>query len=212
MEEIQMPQPPILLSKFRRVVRKRRAVIIGLIVALAVPLVGYADARSNRCSDRIEKPKSNDDFPSITAKTLAGRCVAFPKATRGKVGLVFVAFEQGAQSRIDTWVEPLVSGYLTNKDIAYYEIPMISGAYTPVSRLIDSGMRGGVPTDLHDRTATFYGDRAAFFSSMKIEDRSNAYLFVLSRTGQIVHRASGSSTAELVAEVRKAIEDELNSV
>jgi hypothetical protein len=88
---------------------------------------------------------------------------------------------------------------------------MISGAYKPVSRFIDRGMRGGVPKSLHDLTATFHGERREFFSSMKITDRKRAYLFVLARQGEIVFRTSGFATAGTVDEARAAIEGELLS-
>ncbi len=178
-------------------------------IAMAIPAAGYVDALSNRCNDHIAKGKDSMQFPTITAKTLANRCVTFPDETAGRVGVIFVAFEQGAQSDIDSWVEPMIKDYLTNDEVSYFEIPMISGLYKPVSRFIDGGMRGGVPTDLHDRTATFYGKRAAFFSQMKIEDTTRAYLFVLSRSGRIVHRASGRSSPKLVAEARAATDKEI---
>jgi ATP10 protein len=207
-------------SFFQRV-RKRRPSkrIVLLALVLAAPTALYLDANSNRCSDSVTISSSSANskagsvfFPTISAKTLANRCVTFPKETQGKVGVLFVAFEQGAQSEIDTWVDPVINNYLNDDRVSYYEIPMISGAYKPVSRFIDGGMRGGVPSKLHDRTATFYGKRSAFFSSMNISNRTHAYLFVLSREGRIVFRSSGSASAEQVADTIEAIEGELKTI
>jgi hypothetical protein len=190
---------------------KRRIVLAAL---MAMPPVVYVLAKPNRCSDRVTVTagsKTGDGptrFPTVRAKTLAGRCVTFPTETKGKVGIVFIAFQQSAQSQIDTWVQPMISSYLDQPDVSYYELPMISGAYRPVSRFIDSGMRGGVPNALHDRTATFYGQRSTFFKSMKITDTTRAYLFVLSKDGHIVFRTSGRSTDDLVQQAIDAIETE----
>jgi hypothetical protein len=184
--------------------KKRR---FGLALLVALPAIAVVSARTGRCTDTVT---SNGDakFPTVRAKTLSGKCVTFPDATRGKVGVIFVAFEQAAQSDIDSWVTPMISGYLNEADVSYYEIPMISGNYKPVARLIDGGMRGGVPQSLHARTATFYGERSPFFSSMKIADRKRAYMFVLSRSGDIVFRSSGPATPDAVVKAKAAIEAE----
>ena len=135
-------------------------------------------------------------FPTVLAKTLANRDIEFPKQIRGQIGLLFVAFEQNAQQQINSWLTPLIGTYLDSTQVAYYEIPMISGAYKMAADFIDGGMRRGVPKNLHDRTATYYGPRDAFCSALNITDRSKAYLFVLDREGQIVFRAAGMATDE----------------
>jgi hypothetical protein len=48
-----------------------------------------------------------------------------------------------------------------------------------------------VPQALHDRTATYYGPRQAFFDALHITDTSKPYLFVLDKQGHIVFRTSG---------------------
>jgi hypothetical protein len=191
--------------------------LLALVLLLGVPTTAFVAARPNRCSDTVVLNDSYSDpgqgigkpFPTVSAKTLAKRCVRFPDETKGKVGLVFVAFEQGAQQDINSWVSPFIGDVLNNNEVSYYEIPMISGAYKPVSRFIDGGMRGGVPKDLHDRTATFYGKRADFFQSMAITDQSRAYLFVLSRDGRIVFRTDGPATTEKISATRTALVAEL---
>jgi hypothetical protein len=191
--------------------------ILVLVLLLGVPTTAYVAARPNRCSDTVVLSDSYSNagqgvgklFPTVSAKTLAKRCVKFPDETKGKVGLVFVAFEQGAQQDINSWVSPFIGDLLNNDEVSYYEIPMISGSFKPVSRFIDGGMRGGVPKDLHDRTATFYGKRADFFESMAITDQSRAYLFVLSRDGRIVFRTDGPATTEKISATRTALEAEL---
>jgi ATP10 protein len=212
-ESVAVPsQPP---SRRQKRFTARRVMALSLLVGL--PTAAFVAARPNRCSDAIVLNDSYSDagqsigkpFPTISAKTLAKRCVRFPEETKGKVGLVFVAFEQGAQQDINSWVDPFIGDVLSNDAVSYYEIPMISGTYKPVSRFIDGGMRGGVPKNLHDRTATFYGKRADFFESMAISDQSRAYLFVLSRDGRIVFRTAGPATAEKISAARNALEAEL---
>jgi ATP10 protein len=190
--------------------RSRALVVVAvLVVGLIAYRVVLGPSNCHQGSEVAVSERVGSDglvsFPTVQAQTLSKRCVIFPDETEGRVGLIFVAFEQGAQRQIDSWVSPLIGDYLDSPDVAYYEIPMISGAYRPVGRLIDSGMRGGVPRNLHDRTATYYGDRGAFFDALKITDKSAAHLFVLDREGRITYRTQGFSTPAEVDEVRSAI-------
>jgi hypothetical protein len=151
-------------------------------------------------------------FPTVTAKTLAGRTVQFPEATSGKIALLFVAFEQASQQQINTWFPVLLKDVLREGRVEYYEVPMISGAYRLVSRFIDSGMRGGVPKDLHDRIATFYGDRSSFFTSLDIQSTGDAILFVLSASGEILVRVQGSADPAKVAKVKAVMNHALEKL
>lgn len=130
-------------------------------------------------------------FPTVAAQTLAKRAVTFPQETAGKDGLLFVAFERDAQEQINSWLTPLLQQYVFSDEVSYYEVPMISGGYGMVATFIDGGMRRGVPQTLHDRTATYYGPREAFFKALNITDTSKPYLFVLDKQGHIVFRTAG---------------------
>jgi hypothetical protein len=131
-------------------------------------------------------------FPTFSAQTLSGQAVTFPAVTAGKRSILFVAFEPNAQPQIDSWAAPFILKYIDTPGIAYFEIPMISDVYRPVSGFIDGGMRAGVPKGLHAKTATFYGNRDQFFNALNITDVSQAYLFILDESGTIIHREQGA--------------------
>jgi hypothetical protein len=175
------------------------------LASLAFILVYGACATAQKVTSPASQSAQYMRFPTVEANTLSGRTVVFPQATAGKVALLFVAFEQGAQTQINSWFPVLIDEILQQKQIEYYEIPMISGNYKLVSGFIDSGMRSGVPATLHDRTATFYGDRRAFFAAFKVQDLSAARLFVLNALGEVVFQAVGAATATSVGEVKRAI-------
>ncbi len=143
-------------------------------------------------------------FPTVHARTLADREVEFPAEVRGTVGLLFVAFAQDAQRQINSWM-PLLTNYLSSKEVSYYELPMMEDAYRSAAAFIDGGMRRGVPPRLHDRTATYYGSLDAVFAALEITDNSKAYLFVLDRDGRIVFRVSDMATDDGVAKVTEVV-------
>ncbi len=144
-------------------------------------------------------------FPQISAHTLSGRAVEFPAEVLGKPAVLCVAFRQGAQRIINDWFPPLLGELVGRQDLNYFEIPMISLGFKPVSRWIEGGMRGGVPGDLHDRTATAFSYRGGFCRALAITDRRVPHFFVLSAAGEIVHREQGAATIDAVGGIRAAL-------
>ena len=118
--------------------------------------------------------------------------------------ILIIVFEQSAQPLVDTWAEVILSEYLPKPGVGYFEVPMISGLYRPVSEQIDSGMRQGIPPQYHANTATFYGDRSPYLKALDMKLNS-CYLFVLNRKGEIRCRIEGPRNAEKEQEFRQAI-------
>jgi len=69
-------------------------------------------------------------------------------------------FQQDAQSLVDTRAEIILKEYEAKENISCHEVPMISTLYKPISWQIDNWVRAGIPSQFHDNTATFHGNRA----------------------------------------------------
>jgi hypothetical protein len=144
---------------------------------------------------QTKKPDSiiNKPFPKLVAETLAKKAIEFPKDVKGKPTIILIAFKREAQTFIDPWSAAILKKY-PQDEVNYYEIPMISGGYKLFSRFIDGGMRGGVPLDLHDNVATYYGSLDNYIDYLKIKKNGNCYLFLLDKNGNIIHHAEGPMT------------------
>ncbi len=67
----------------------------------------------------------NKKFPSIEGISLSGNDVKFPEVLIGKPSVLAVAFKQKAQLCINSWADEFFPRYGINKDVHYYEIPML---------------------------------------------------------------------------------------
>lgn len=119
----------------------------------------------------------------------------------GKVTLICIAFVRSAQNMIDSWVEPFEREFRKDSRFAVYEIPMISKAWKVISRVIDSGMRGGIPVDKHDNVVTFYGDYSGYQKILGMEDTNLAYVFLLDPKGIIHWKGQGYALPETEKEL-----------
>lgn len=146
-------------------------------------------------------------FPEVTSKSLAGNVVTFPEAVGGKVTLICIAFVRSAQSMIDSWVQPFERKFGKDSRFAFYEIPMISRAWKVLSRVIDSGMRGGIPVEKHDNVVTFYGDYSGYQKIFGIEDTNLAYVFLLDQKGIIRWKGKGHARPETERELFETAEN-----
>ncbi|ACF14359.1 hypothetical protein Ctha_1905 [Chloroherpeton thalassium ATCC 35110] len=132
-------------------------------------------------------------FPEITGYALNGTETTLPNDANGFVTVIILAFEKDSQDKVDTWADTLIATYDTEKQIRYFELPMISGFYSFMSGVINGGMRSGVPKPLHGNVVTFYGDREKYTKALGIPDMENCYLFVLDKTGVVRYTEKGYS-------------------
>ncbi len=134
-------------------------------------------------------------FPEITAETLSGKRKTLPDAAKGVPALIVVAFVREAQDMIDSWVTPIRGEFQGTEKIAIYEIPVISSAiWRPMRRIIDGGMRSGIPKADHDYVMTVYSSASELTGPLEITDQSSAYLYLIDRDGII--RWEGRDFAE----------------
>jgi hypothetical protein len=162
-----------------------------------------------KSTNKSEDPKRdaliNTIFPEIKAQTLSKKDIVFPKDAAGKPTIICIAFEGSAQSLVDTWAAPVLAKY-PNQEVNYYEIPMIKSGYKFVRGFIDGGMRGGVPKDLHNNVATYYGGLSDYKTNLMMDKNGSCYLFLLDKTGVIQYVSEGVSNADKLTQMYVVIE------
>lgn len=137
----------------------------------------------------------NKDFPNLTAETLSGKTINFPKDTKGKYTIICVAFSDDAQAKVDTWTKAVLEKYPKN-EVNFFEVPMLKKGLRFMRGIIDGGMRRGVPTSLHDKVATFYGSLEPYKTQLMMTNNDDVYLYLLDTNGKIVHISDASANTE----------------
>lgn len=135
-------------------------------------------------------------FPELKATTLKNNEITFPNDLNVKASVIIIAMERNTQKKVDTWAPFILKNYEKKEEVRFYEVPMISGWYSWMSGFIDGGMRSGIDPSFHDNTATFYGNRSPYIKQLKMEDKSDCYVFILDQAGIIRFNTSGEMTDE----------------
>lgn len=125
-------------------------------------------------------------FPTVTGETLTGRTLELPGEYGAPLDLVFVAFRRRQQREGDSWLGAGAAIEDEFDGVRYYELPVIARLYAPARRVIDGGMRAGVPdTDTRERTVTVYTDKRVVRRALDIDTESEVHAFLVDRDGTV---------------------------
>ena len=125
-------------------------------------------------------------FPSATGKNLNKVEVSIPENLKGELNLLIVAFQQWQQADANTWVPFLDSLKETHSNFQYYEVPTIRRMNWLYQKVIDGGMRAGIPSiDTREHTITLYIEKSPFKEALGIETENEIHLFLVDRKGRI---------------------------
>ena len=121
-------------------------------------------------------------FPAIKAENLNEKRFNLPADFPSDRTLLLLGFKREEADTLETRIEGL---NLKEKEIAWFEMPVIPSLYSIGGFFIDGAMRRGTPDlKMRERIITLYTDQRAFASSMGIEDQTlGAYIAVVDRKG-----------------------------
>ena len=121
-------------------------------------------------------------FPAIKAENLNEKTFDLPADFPSDRTLLLLGFKREEADTLETWIEGL---NLKEKQISWFEMPVIPSLYSIGGFFIDGAMRRGTPDlKMRERIITLYTDQKAFASSMGIDDQTlGAYVAVVDRKG-----------------------------
>lgn len=126
-------------------------------------------------------------FPTLHGESLSRRLFEIPGGLEGERNLVFVAFLQPQQRDVDAWMAALGDVEARYPGLCVYEVPLLRRYPHMYRRMIDGGMRAGIPDpETRDRTITVYTDRAEFLRSVGLPDERQIWVVLLDRPGAIL--------------------------
>jgi hypothetical protein len=145
-------------------------------------------------------------FPSVSGSNLNKERIRIPSELKGKYNVLLVPFQQWQQGLVNSWVPFLEHIMESNQKLDYYELPTIRKMNVFFRRMIDGGMRGGIPSlDTRARTVTLYIDKEPFKDTLGIPTESTLYLYLVDREGTIHWRETGELSDEKATSLENAL-------
>ncbi len=143
-------------------------------------------------------------MPKIEGENLSGQKAVLPDVAKGKVTLVAMGFSYESRRSVEAWTKRFRGDFGQNPDIAFFEVPMISGMARLAKLFIESGMRRGTAKEDHDKVITVYGGSADWKDRLAVADTDLAYLLLLDREGRVRWRHAGVFDEKVWPELKDA--------
>ena len=152
-------------------------------------------------------------FPELKAETLDNKSITFPNDTKGKSTLICMAYSSDAEKDLRTWYEPTYDKFIAKTglmddvyDVNVYFIPMFTGVKAVGADKAKEDMKKTVQEDLQPHVVVYRGALEAYKETLKMDDKTKPYIYVLDTNGKIVFVTSGAYTEEKMDEIDEYIE------
>ena len=120
--------------------------------------------------------------------------------------MVIIAFKRQQQATVDTWLPWLTELRARTPGMEVYEVPTISRRWLPARRMIDGGMRAGIPDPAtRRRTLTTYTDVNAVLDALALDGTDRIAVVVVDAGGTILWLGVGEYDTALAAELERAV-------
>ena len=151
------------------------------------------------------------NFPNVSGSNLERHRLSLPMDFEGNLNIVIVAFRREQTTLIESWARSLEEIEKKNSSVRFYELPVLSRAYSPLRWWIDGGMRAGIiDKETRQRTITLYTTKSAFKNQLSIPNEETIYIFLINKAGKILWQTKESFTEEKIKELQLAIERNLD--
>lgn len=152
-------------------------------------------------------PQDPRPFPALTAENLLGQSFDLPDDLPGDLRVIFVAFRQRQQPRINTWLAVADALEADYPGLRYFEFPTISRPFRLMKPVIDNGMRGGIPSDAaRGRTITLFTSVSRFIDATGLPGTDDVATLLLDSEGYIRWHTTGVHSEAREEALREAIE------
>jgi len=149
-------------------------------------------------------------FPDVSGSNLEGKSRRLPNDFEGDLNVVIIAFRREHTDMIESWLNSLAQMIGKNTKLGFYELPVLSRAYSPFRWWIDGGMRAGIVDDeARERTVTVYTNKRDFKRRLEIPNEETIYIFLVRRNGTILWQDKGRLTEAKFQKLQNAVQEDL---
>jgi len=144
-------------------------------------------------------------LPELNGDYLTKEEAQLPADAKGKIALLALGFTYDSRHSVEDWSKRFRERFKGDRQVTFYEIPIMSGMAKLGRPFIDSGMRKGTPAELHRNVITVYSAAKLWKQYVGYEGGDEAYLLLLDPAGKVVWSHHGHFEASEFAELTQAV-------
>ena len=148
---------------------------------------------------------SSAQWPQMSGTTLLGEDFILPDQFESDLNLVVIGFKRRHQEDINTWIDAYANSDLKEKNIGFYEVPVVYEMEFSQRFFLNNAMKFGVPDeDQKRRTVTVFLDRSKFLKTMNM-DEDLIYALLVQKDGTILWMTNGVVSEQSMNGLKEAI-------
>jgi len=161
-------------------------------------------------TDGMQKGKR---FPELSGETLEGRDITLPTATIGKKTLIGMAYSAKAEEALNSWYQPVYDKFIAklgmfdkDYDVNLYFVPMYIGIKQAAYEASLKELKKSSRKDLFPYILFYKGELEPYDTELKMNDKTQAYFFLLDEKGQIIYTTTGMFTEKKMEEIEELLQ------
>lgn len=135
-------------------------------------------------------------MPAIEGESFAGQRVVLPDAAAGKVAVLVFGFSKASKGPTSAWANQLLADFGTHSEFVVYQLPVLEDVPRFIRGMVISGIKKGVPEDKRDHFVPILQKEAELKKFVHYNEPDDAYVVVLSLSGETLAVSHGSSPAD----------------
>jgi hypothetical protein len=159
-------------------------------------------------------------FPAMQCEDYNGKKVNLPIDTKNKYTLLGMAFSNGAEDDLKTWITPIYNKFIAKPDeadagafdvyvdydINLYFIPMFTGLNQLTSAQSKQKIKSNTNKELFPYLL-FYEGSKTYKEELDFQKKDIPYFFILDKTGKIIYATSGKYDDKKLEKIIDIIEE-----
>ena len=126
-----------------------------------------------------------DALPALHGQTLSGTPVELPSAGAGTSRVLVFSFAKAASADSRLWNDRLAKDLGPTSPVAAFRVIELESVPRLIRRMAVSGIKGGMPPALWEKTILTYTDEAFWKDRLAVTTDKHSYVVVLDAEGRV---------------------------
>ena len=166
------------------------------------------------CLAFATQAQTGSAFPAMEASTVEDKVINLPAATSGKFTVIGVAYSEDAERDLRSWYDPIYTMFIDESginslvyDVNVKLVLMFTGPNKVAINKAKKNMKEVTDEALFEYVLFYKGDLKPYKQPLGLKDKKKPYIFVLDKSGKIIHHTSGRCSQQKIDAIGELVEE-----
>lgn len=154
-------------------------------------------------------------FPELQGEKLTGEQLTIPADLNDKVSIVGMAYSKKSEASLKSWYQTMFDKFVLKRgifddqyDVNLLFVPMFTGGKKAAYNASMNKMKESNREDLYPYLLFYKGGLEPYVSTLEMENKDQAYLFIIDQEGKILYSTKGLFQERKMEEIEAILDEE----